>query len=155
MIFNLFHFGSVGKGTKGKKARGQSISWSSWLVDRQGVNWRFRLPEITLQKCPHLDSFNPASGAKFYNWKDVTLKQLERHQATSAHRLELTKTLLDKKHLYLVSHCQDAEEIFDILEQKIPPKSEICRHLEDRIALGGQALGKEATGQYFLFTHQM
>ena len=114
-------------------------------VDRQGVNWHFRLPEITLQKCPHLDSFDPASGAKFYNWRHLTLKQLDRHKATSAHRLELTKTLLDKKYLFLVSHCQDAEEIFDILEQKIPPKSEICRHLEDRIALGGQALGKEAT----------
>ena len=113
-------------------------------IDRQGVNWHFRLPELTLQKCPHLDSFDAASGAKFYNWKDVTLKQLERHHATSAHRLELTKTLLDKKYMFLVSHCQDAEEIFDILEQKIPPKSEICRHLEDRIALGGQALGKEA-----------
>ena len=114
-------------------------------VDRQGVNWHFRLPEITLQKCPHLDSFDPASGAKFYNWRHLTLKQLDRHQATSAHRLELTKTLLDKKYLFLVSHCQDAEEIFDILEQKIPPKSEICRHLEDRIALGGQALGQEHT----------
>ena len=119
-------------------------------TDKDGANWRFRLPELALQKCPHLDSFDATSGAKFYSWKDVTLKQLERHHATSAHRLELTKALLDKKYLFLVSHCQQAEEIFTILEQKIPPKSEICRHLEDRIALGGLALGKDGADEMSL-----
>ena len=35
-------------------------------VDRAGANWHFRLPELALQKCPKLDTFDPASGAAFF-----------------------------------------------------------------------------------------
>ena len=120
-------------------------------VDREGANWHFRLPELALSKCPILDSFDPASGARFFSWKDVTMKQLDRHAATSAHRLELTKTLVEKKFQILVGHCKEAEEIFDILEHKIPPKSEIARYLEDRITLGGISVAKEGADEMSLF----
>ena len=31
-------------------------------VDREGANWHFRLPELSLQKCPYLDTFDTSSG---------------------------------------------------------------------------------------------
>ena len=120
-------------------------------VDRAGANWHFRLPELALQKCPKLDTFDPASGAAFFEWKDVTSKQLDRHATTSAHRLELVKTLINQRYLALVGHCTEPEEIFDILEHKIPPKAEICRYLEDRIALGGNSVSKQGADETSLY----
>ena len=46
------------------------------------------------------------------------MKQLERHATTSAHKLELTKTLVPLKFQILVGHCKEAEEIFEILVLK-------------------------------------
>ena len=120
-------------------------------VDREGANWHFRLPELSLQKCPYLDTFDTSSGVKFYTWKDTTVKQLQRHATTSAHKLELTKTLVPQKFQILVGHCKEAEEIFEILEHKIPPKSEIARYLEDLIALGGSISIKEGEDEMTLF----
>ena len=136
-------------------------------VDREGANWHFRLPELSLQKCPkarswplagieftgcpNLDTFDSSSGVRFYTWKDTTMKQLERHATTSAHKLELTKTLVPLKFQILVGHCKEAEEIFEILEHKIPPKSEIACYLEDLIALGGSISIKEGEDEMTLF----
>ena len=106
-------------------------------TDARGESWRFRLPELTLVRCPKLDAFDPASGAEFYRWKSGTIEQLDRNNATTSHKVELVKGMIEKKFLFLLSHCQTVDEIFDILEQKVPAKSEICRYLEEKISLGG------------------
>ena len=105
------------------------------LSDRQ-TNMSFKAPNMKLPKCPDLSANGYKEGSRYYFWKKDTVRKISQYKCPSYVAVELMWDSMSPYLSRLTAAADTPEEIFTIMELRIPSKKVILQELETDVANG-------------------